>query len=90
MRSMVRLDIRVQFWTVIITNLLCLCSMIGFLFVMSLMHIDPIFNYNFGIAQAACEQFKEAEEALLLVTDERIRGEYCYLSWLARCFIMNG
>uniref|UniRef100_A0A7S2TNI4 Tetratricopeptide repeat protein 26 n=1 Tax=Lotharella oceanica TaxID=641309 RepID=A0A7S2TNI4_9EUKA len=51
---------------------------------------DPIFNYNFGIAQAACEQYKDAEESLLLVTNERYRSEYTYLSWLARCFIMNG
>ena len=51
---------------------------------------DSIFNYNYGLALACCEQFKEAEEALLLVTDEVFRNEYIYLSWLARCFIMNG
>ena len=41
-------------------------------------------------AQAACEYYKEAEEALLAVTDETIRSEYAYLSWLARCYMMNG
>lgn len=51
---------------------------------------DPVFNFNFGIAQAACELFREAEESLLLVTSELYRSEYTYLSWLARCFIMNG
>ncbi len=51
---------------------------------------DPIFNFNYGIAQAACEQYREAEESLILVTDEEMRKEYVYLSWLARCFIMNG
>jgi len=51
---------------------------------------DPIFNYNHGLALGACGQYKEAEEALLLVSDESYRQEYIYLSWLARCFIMNG
>eukprot|EP00471_Norrisiella_sphaerica_P003952 CAMPEP_0184482854 /NCGR_PEP_ID=MMETSP0113_2-20130426/4445_1 /TAXON_ID=91329 /ORGANISM="Norrisiella sphaerica, Strain BC52" /LENGTH=561 /DNA_ID=CAMNT_0026862857 /DNA_START=81 /DNA_END=1766 /DNA_ORIENTATION=- len=51
---------------------------------------DPIFNYNFGVAQASCGEYKEAEESLLLVTNEKYRSEYTYLSWLARCFIMNG
>lgn len=50
---------------------------------------DSIFNFNHGIALAACEQFREAEEALQLVTDEGYRSEYVYLSWLARCCIMN-
>jgi intraflagellar transport protein 56 len=48
-----------------------------------------IFNYNFGICQAAVGDYREGEEALLLVSDERIRNEYCYISWLARCYIMN-
>lgn len=51
---------------------------------------DSIFNFNHGIALAAVEQYREAEEALLLVSDDLYRGEYVYLSWLARCLIMNG
>jgi intraflagellar transport protein 56 len=51
---------------------------------------DSIFNFNHGIALASCEQYKEAEEALALVTDELYRSDYVYLSWLARCYIMNG
>jgi intraflagellar transport protein 56 len=51
---------------------------------------DSTFNYDYGLTLGSCEQYKEAEEALLLVTDELIRSEYVYLSWLARCFIMNG
>jgi len=51
---------------------------------------DPSFNYDYGIAQAACEYYREAEESLLMVQDDAMRSEYCYLSWLARCFIMNG
>jgi intraflagellar transport protein 56 len=53
-------------------------------------YADSIFNFNHGIALAATEQYKDAEEALLLVTDEKYRSEYVFLSWLARCFIMNG
>merc|ERR1711953_1059214 len=48
-------------------------------------YTDPVFSYNYGIALAASGNYKEAEESLLLVQDETIRNEYCYLSWLARC-----
>jgi len=51
---------------------------------------DPTFYYNFGITLASTEQFKEAEEAFLLVQDPVILQDYIYQSWLARCFIMNG
>lgn len=51
---------------------------------------DPTFNYNHGIALAACQKYDKAQEALLLVNDEATRNDYCYLSWLARCFIMTG
>jgi len=53
-------------------------------------YADSIFNFNHGLALAATEQYRDAEEALLLVSDEKYRSEYIYLSWLARCFIMNG
>ena len=36
------------------------------------------------------EEFKEAEEDLLLVQNERYTSDYAYLSWLARCYIANG
>lgn len=51
---------------------------------------DDIFNYDFGLALSASGNYREGEEALLLVTDERYKVDYVYLSWLARCFIMNG
>lgn len=51
---------------------------------------DDSFNWNHGIALASTKQYKEAEEALLLVTKEKFQQEYCYLSWLARCYIQNG
>jgi hypothetical protein len=30
------------------------------------------------------------QEALLFVQNEKHKAEYCYISWLARCYIMNG
>ncbi|GAX82244.1 hypothetical protein CEUSTIGMA_g9672.t1 [Chlamydomonas eustigma] len=51
---------------------------------------DDDFNWNFGIAKAATGKFKEAEEALASIQNEKYRGEQCFLSWLARCYIMNG
>ena len=50
---------------------------------------DEDFNWNFGIASAAANEFKEAEEAFLQITNEKYKQEYCYLSWLCRCHIMN-
>lgn len=48
---------------------------------------DDDFNWNYGIALAAAGDFKEAKEALLLVQNEKYRAEFCYISWLARCYI---
>merc|ERR1711871_750416 len=53
------------------------------------MYNDDKFNWNYGLTKAAVGQYKEAEEALCLVQDEKMRKEYTYLSWLARCYIMN-
>eukprot|EP00276_Gloeochaete_wittrockiana_P020210 CAMPEP_0184339664 /NCGR_PEP_ID=MMETSP1089-20130417/8337_1 /TAXON_ID=38269 ORGANISM="Gloeochaete wittrockiana, Strain SAG46.84" /NCGR_SAMPLE_ID=MMETSP1089 /ASSEMBLY_ACC=CAM_ASM_000445 /LENGTH=542 /DNA_ID=CAMNT_0026667039 /DNA_START=64 /DNA_END=1689 /DNA_ORIENTATION=- len=50
---------------------------------------DDDFNWNYALAKAATGQFKDAEETLLLIQNEKYRNEYCYLSWLARCYIMN-
>uniref|UniRef100_A0A7S3GFC7 Intraflagellar transport protein 56 n=1 Tax=Palpitomonas bilix TaxID=652834 RepID=A0A7S3GFC7_9EUKA len=50
---------------------------------------DDDFNWNFGIAKSYVGHWKEAEEALLLVQNEKYRGEYTYIAWLARCHIMN-
>lgn len=54
------------------------------------MYNDDDFNWNYGISLAQTGNFKAAEEALLLVQNERYKAEYCYISWLARCYIMNG
>ena len=54
------------------------------------MYNDDDFNYNHGIALAATRNYKAAEEAMLLIHNERYKSEYVYISWLARCYVMNG
>ncbi|OMJ90800.1 hypothetical protein SteCoe_6780 [Stentor coeruleus] len=51
---------------------------------------DDDFNWNYGIASAAAGEFKEAEEGLSAVQDERLKIDYVYISWLCKCYIMNG
>mmetsp|Transcript_38089 Transcript_38089/g.84856 ORF Transcript_38089/g.84856 Transcript_38089/m.84856 type:complete len:556 (+) Transcript_38089:159-1826(+) len=51
---------------------------------------DDDFNWNYGISNAAVGKYKEAEETLASIQNEKYRTEYCYRSWLARCYIMNG
>jgi len=50
---------------------------------------DDTFNMNYGQALASTSQWREAEQAFLLVQGERIKNDYVYLSWLARCYIMT-
>lgn len=50
---------------------------------------DDTFNFNYGQALASCSKWKEAEEAFLLIQSEELRDDFHYLSWLARCYIMN-
>ncbi|VDO03862.1 unnamed protein product [Rodentolepis nana] len=50
---------------------------------------DDIFNLNFAQAKAEMGDYKEAQKLLLMIQSEKIRSEYVYISWLARCFIMN-
>lgn len=54
------------------------------------MYNDDDFNYNYGLSLASTKNFKGAEECLLLVHNERYKAESVYISWLARCYIMNG
>lgn len=54
------------------------------------MYNDDDFNYNHGIALAATRNYKAAEESLLLIHNEAYKAEYVYISWLARCYVMNG
>jgi intraflagellar transport protein 56 len=51
---------------------------------------DDDFNWNYGITCAATADYKEAKEALLQVQSEKARADFCYLSWLTRCYIMSG
>eukprot|EP00392_Amoebophrya_sp_AT5.2_P013244 g13360.t1 len=51
---------------------------------------DDDFNWNYGITCANVGEYKEAREAFMMITSEKYRNEFTYLSWLARCYIMNG
>ena len=50
---------------------------------------DDDFNWNYGIALAACQNYKLAEEVLLRIKKEKYRNDQIFLSWLSRCYIMN-
>ncbi|XP_051563800.1 intraflagellar transport protein 56 isoform X2 [Myxocyprinus asiaticus] len=50
---------------------------------------DDTFNFNYAQAKAAMGNYREAEEVFLLIQSEKIKNDYVYLSWLARCYIMN-
>jgi intraflagellar transport protein 56 len=50
---------------------------------------DDSFNWNFGLSQAAVGSWGPAEETLLLVQSEDYTKTYCYMAWLARCYIHN-
>eukprot|EP00357_Protocruzia_adherens_P032707 CAMPEP_0115006664 /NCGR_PEP_ID=MMETSP0216-20121206/20646_1 /TAXON_ID=223996 /ORGANISM="Protocruzia adherens, Strain Boccale" /LENGTH=564 /DNA_ID=CAMNT_0002373313 /DNA_START=18 /DNA_END=1712 /DNA_ORIENTATION=+ len=54
------------------------------------METEDEFNWNYGIACAARGDYKVGEEALLSIQNERYTSDYIYISWLARCYIMNG
>uniref|UniRef100_A0A674PM92 Intraflagellar transport protein 56 n=1 Tax=Takifugu rubripes TaxID=31033 RepID=A0A674PM92_TAKRU len=50
---------------------------------------DDAFNFNYAQAKAALGSYQEAEEFFLMIQSEKIKNDYVYLSWLARCYIMN-
>eukprot|EP00998_Keelungia_sp_KM082_P008963 NODE_513_length_1857_cov_204.964740_g505_i0.p1 GENE.NODE_513_length_1857_cov_204.964740_g505_i0~~NODE_513_length_1857_cov_204.964740_g505_i0.p1 ORF type:complete len:582 (+),score=174.64 NODE_513_length_1857_cov_204.964740_g505_i0:115-1746(+) len=50
---------------------------------------DDDFNWNMGIAQAAAQQYNDAVSTLLQISSDKYKQEYCYISWLARCYIMT-
>jgi len=50
---------------------------------------DDDFNWDYGLACASASDYKEAKEALLQIQNEKYKAEFCYLSWLSRCYIMN-
>ncbi|XP_069053287.1 intraflagellar transport protein 56 isoform X2 [Lepisosteus oculatus] len=57
--------------------------------VKSYFYNDDTFNFNYAQAKAAVGNYREAEEVFLLIQNEKIKRDYTYLSWLARCYIMN-
>lgn len=46
---------------------------------------DDVFNFNYAQAQAAVGHYKEAEEAFLLIQNERYKNDYTYISVLSYC-----
>ncbi|KAJ8897265.1 hypothetical protein PR048_002611 [Dryococelus australis] len=50
---------------------------------------DDSFNFNYAQAQAAKGNFRDAEEAFLLIQSDKLKNDYTYISHLARCYIMN-
>ena len=50
---------------------------------------DDDFNWNYGVALAMCQNYKQAEEVLSRVKKEKYRNDQVYLSWLCQCYIMN-
>ncbi|KYN06797.1 Tetratricopeptide repeat protein 26 [Cyphomyrmex costatus] len=47
------------------------------------------FNFNYAQAQAGAGYFKEAEEAFLMIRNEKYKNDYIYTSLLSYCYIMN-
>ncbi|XP_063961217.1 intraflagellar transport protein 56-like [Lytechinus pictus] len=50
---------------------------------------DDNFNFNYAQAKAMAGNYKEAEEIFMLIQNDRHKQDYVYLSWLAKCYIMN-
>ena len=63
----------------------CHSSFICFSVFQSYFYNDDCFNFNYAQAKAAVGNFKEAEEVFQLIQSEKIKNDYTYLSWLARC-----
>ncbi|KAA0713364.1 Intraflagellar transport protein 56 [Triplophysa tibetana] len=57
--------------------------------VKSYFYNDDTFNFDYAQAKAALGNYREAEEVFLLIQNEKIKGDYVYLSWLARCCRFN-
>ncbi|XP_023360679.1 intraflagellar transport protein 56 isoform X4 [Sarcophilus harrisii] len=57
--------------------------------VKSYFYNDDTFNFNYAQAKAATGNTAEGEEVFLLIQSEKMKNDYIYLSWLARCYIMN-
>lgn len=47
------------------------------------------FNWNYGISLCNTGSHQEALETLLRIQREDYRQDYCFVSWLCRCYIFN-
>ncbi|EZA49567.1 Tetratricopeptide repeat protein [Ooceraea biroi] len=47
------------------------------------------FNFNYAQSQTGAGYFKEAEEAFLMIRNEKYKNDYIYISLLSYCYIMN-
>ncbi|XP_051163568.1 intraflagellar transport protein 56 [Leptopilina boulardi] len=47
------------------------------------------FNMNYAQAETAAGYYKEAEEAFLVVRNEKYKNDYTFISLLSYCYIMN-
>lgn len=63
--------------------------LIYFSSIKSYFYNDDAFSFSYAQAKAAVGNYKEAEEVFLLIQNEKLKSDYTYLSWLARCYIMN-
>eukprot|EP01002_Notosolenus_urceolatus_P015232 NODE_756_length_1806_cov_71.355720_g616_i0.p2 GENE.NODE_756_length_1806_cov_71.355720_g616_i0~~NODE_756_length_1806_cov_71.355720_g616_i0.p2 ORF type:complete len:572 (-),score=232.12 NODE_756_length_1806_cov_71.355720_g616_i0:90-1667(-) len=50
---------------------------------------DDTFNFNFGLACGGAGAYDEGRQGLMKIRDPKIRSEFVYLSWLARCHIYS-
>ena len=48
----------------------------------------PIVFIFFSLSKLG--NYKDAEEIFLQIQSDKIQSDYAYLSWLSRCYIMNG
>lgn len=51
---------------------------------------DDDFHWNYGISLATTGNYKSAQETFLMIQNEHYKKDIIYMSWLSRCFIMNG
>jgi len=51
---------------------------------------DDTFNFNYGQVLGKKGKWEEAEEAFLQIRSEKILSDFTFISWLTKCFIMNG
>jgi intraflagellar transport protein 56 len=51
---------------------------------------DDAFNWNYGFSLAMVGQYDEAEEHFLLVEESEFLLDFCFISWICRCYIRNG